>query len=410
MAKKRKKATALIIIIACLTVILGGGYGTLAIFKAKARLNNHFGTPSEETFDENAEVDERTFVTINKKKGEDFVILNITDTHLSDYDYRLFTGFLARRDIKRLVKKVKPDLITLSGDLVCADSEYNSVYKLTELMNSFQIPWAPVFGNHDGEASNIDKDFLAEVMMGKQGDKNNYCVMRKGPSDLADPENEGDTRVGNYVINIVENDNGAINHYQTLFMMDTGRDQLTDRQIVWYRKNVEKVRKIYGSDAKSTLVVHIPLAEYYYAYMEGYDTSKKEWNAQYKEAGAYGDCFEDVCCNKKKFSSKEELVSSEEFAFIPDKYKTDEYIDYFLGKGKGMPIKEGIFKYLKVNGTETVICGHDHLNCFFAPYEGVNLVYSLKNGMGSGYKVGRNGGTVITLSKDKSVNVSYLYL
>ena len=410
MKKKRKGVRALVAVI-CVFMIIGGCFGALTIGKAIALKTKYVGKMSTEVFNDSLPIaDTSNYVTLKKEANKDFVILNISDTHLSDYDYRLFTGFLALRDVKRLVKEVQPDLITLSGDIVCAASEYNSVKKLTETMNSFRIPWAPVFGNHDGEADNIDKDYLAEVMIGGgyDPDGGNYCLMSKGPNNLGDGEN--DRRVGNYVINIVEKGTGK--HCQSLIMMDTGRTQLTEMQVKWYRKNIQTLKTVYGNNMKSTLIVHIPLAQYYYAYMEGYNEKTKEWDETYASYGAYGDCYEDVCCNKVKFSTLSEMVRSDEYQAIREKYgnrfNTKEYEQYFLKNG--VPTDTGIFDAIKELGsTENVLCGHDHLNCFYAPFEGVNLIYSLKNGMGSGYKVGRNGGTVLTLSGNK-VNVNHYYL
>ena len=48
---------------------------------------------------------EDTFV-LTKEADKDFVILNFTDPHFADYDYRAFTAFLASATMKRLVKKV----------------------------------------------------------------------------------------------------------------------------------------------------------------------------------------------------------------------------------------------------------------------------------------------------------------
>lgn len=410
--KKERKGVRAIVSLICIFVIVGGCYGALAVGQAFALKKDHFGTPSNEIFDKsNIYGDPNTFVTVEKDPNKDFVVLNISDTHLSDYDYRLLTGELALRDIKRLVKEVKPDLITLSGDIVCAASEYNSVKKLTETMNSFRIPWAPVFGNHDGEASNIDKDFLAEVMIGDGYDPagGNYCLMRKGPNNLGNEDDPNDKRVGNYVILVNEKVSNKTVH--AFFMMDTGNSQLTDSQISWYCQNVSTLHRYYG-DVKSTLVVHIPLAQYYYAYMEGYNADKKEWIDSYKELGAYGDCYEDVCCYKSKFSTLTEMVKSEEYKAIRLKYgnrfNTRYCEKYFLKNG--VPKDSGIFDVIKELGsTKTVVCGHDHLNCFYVPFDGIDLVYSLKNGMGSGYKVGRNGGTVLTVSEGKA-KISYYYL
>ena len=398
--KKSKGLRALIAIVICFTVIFGGGVCVLTVFQSIALKTTYKGTSSLQVFhEEDTFIDDSTFVTIEKDPEKDFVILNITDTHLSDFDYRLFTGYFALRDIKRLVKNTKPDLITLSGDLVCAKSEYNSVRKLTETMNSFKIPWAPIFGNHDGEAENIDKDYLAEVMMGKKDDPNNYCLMKKGPNNLGGEDDSHGKRVGNYVINIVEKGTGKL--AQSLIMMDSGRDQLTQQQVAWYEQNMRTIYYKYGKKGPihSTLILHIPLAQYSLAYMEGYNEKKKEWRDDYKSTGAYGDCFEDVCCHKRKFKSRAEMVQSDEYKNLLAKYpeyRNVECENYFFKNG--VPIDNGMFDSLKKFGTENVVCGHDHLNCFFTTYQGVNLIYSLKNGMGSGYKVGRNGGTILTVS------------
>ncbi len=411
MQKKRRGVRAFVALI-CIFMILGGGVGVLALGKAIALKKTYKGTPSPEIFDETKQyADIDTFVTLEKEPDKDFVILNLSDTHLSDYDYRLFTGFFALRDIKRLVEKTKPDLITLSGDIFCGASEYNSVKKLTETMNAIGIPWAPVFGNHDGEADNIDKDYLAEVMIGGgyNPKKGNYCLMRKGPSNFGDENRSNGRRVGNYVINIFEKGSKKLVH--SLFMMDTGNSQLTDSQIKWYRQNVRTLQR-FSKNVNSTLIVHIPLAQYYYAYMEGYDENTNEWNEPYKSQGAFGNCYEEICCAKKNYSSLAEMVLSKEYQEIREKYdsrfNTTEFEEYFFKNG--IPEDTGMFDAIQeMNSTKTVICGHDHLNCFYAPFDGVNLAYSLKNGMGSGYKVGRNGGTLLTLSGDKA-NISYYYL
>ena len=406
--KKRKGVAALIVVILFLTVVFGGGMGALATAEAIALRTTHKGKTSNEIFDETLQyTDPSNFVTLEKEPDKDFVILNISDTHLGDYDYRLLTGELALRDIKRMVEEIKPDLITLSGDLVCGESQYNSIHKLTNFMNELKIPWAPIFGNHDGEASNIDKEYLADVFIGKKGDKNNYCLMRKGPSNLGGEDDRGG-RVGNYVINIVEK--GTRKLAQSIIMMDSGRDQPTEKQVLWYEQNVRTLQAVYGAKGpvKSTLILHIPLAQHYFAYMEGYIERTGEWRADYRLSGAYGDCEEDVCCYKKKFGSLAEMAESEEYKALPEEYRVKAYQNYF--KKNGVPIENGLFAAIKKYGcTENVLCGHDHLNCFYAPYRGVNLIYSLKNGMGSGYKVGKSGGTVLTVS-DTTVKVDHFYL
>ena len=88
-------------------------------------------------------------VKVKKDKEKDFVILNLTDTHFGDYDYRRFTALGVSFTARQLVRKLKPDLITVSGDIVCTESTIYSVKRFTDLMESFGVPWAPIFGNHD---------------------------------------------------------------------------------------------------------------------------------------------------------------------------------------------------------------------------------------------------------------------
>ena len=54
----------------------------------------------------------------NKNPEKDFIILNLTDTHLTGNDWTEDTGYKSIRDktMKELIKRVKPDLITLTGD------------------------------------------------------------------------------------------------------------------------------------------------------------------------------------------------------------------------------------------------------------------------------------------------------
>ncbi len=389
----------------CVVLIIGMCVSALLVWEKSVKKCVHVGLVSSETFDETAEFcDESGFVTLYKEKDRDFVILNVSDTHQSDFDYRAFTGPLARREITRLVEALQPDLITVSGDITCAKSEFYSVKAFTDFMNGLQIPWAPVFGNHDGESDNCDKNYLADVMTGGE---DSYCLLKKGPNNLAN-EDDREGRVGNYVINIVER--GTNKLCQTLYMVDTGRSHLTQKQISWYEQAARTVRKVYGY-ADSAMIMHIPTVEYFYAYMQGYDLDKREWKDAPKEGGAYGNCYEPdiVCCDKKRFSTEEEMLTGREYL---DLLQSGVTVSEGLKKNLmryGVPKQNGLFGKLKEYGTKNVLCGHDHLNNFYCTYDGINLMYSLKNGMGSGYRVGRNGGTVLTV-RGETLTMEHYYL
>ena len=283
-------------------------------------------------------------VVLKKEKDKDFVILNITDTHFSDYDYRAFTAFDVEAKIKTLVASVKPDLITVSGDIVCTDSTYYSIRRITDLFESLGIPWAPFFGNHDNEG-NCDKNFLADIMMSAPN-----CVMSKGDPDMG---------VGNYIINVAEeNEDGSLNVVESLIIMDCRPVDL-NKQEAWYVWASEGINSLTDNKAEISLMFHIPLPEYQYAYDAAWDSENQCWKDGFK---AYGESNESICYDN----------------------------------GPDGPVRAGFFDMIKASGTtKYVFCGHEHLNNFSVEYEGIRLTYCLKVGMGSGYNFMFSGGTEI---------------
>ena len=283
-------------------------------------------------------------VVLKKEKNKDFVILNITDTHFADYDYRAFTAFDVEAKLKALVASVKPDLITVSGDIVCTDSTYYSIRRITDLFESFGIPWAPMFGNHDGEG-NCDKNFLADIMMSSPN-----CLMIKGDPDMG---------VGNYIINIAEdNDDGTLNVVESLIIMDC-RPMDVRKQISWYRWAADGINEITGKTAEISIFTHIPYAEYQYAYDAAWDEENGKWHEGFD---AYGESNESIC----------------------------------FDNSENGPVYQGLFEEVKNSETtKFIFCGHEHLNNFSILYEGVRLTYCLKIGMGSGYEFRFSGGTEI---------------
>lgn len=300
---------------------------------------------------------EDTFV-LTKEAGEDFVILNFTDMHFADYDYRAFTAFLASATMKRLVKKVQPDLITVSGDIVCTESTVFAIKRFTDLMNSFGIPWAPVFGNHDAEG-NCDANYLADIMM-----QSPYCLFKKGDPSMG---------CGNYIINIAEQTDGEQKIVNSLILMDTHGSHLNETQVEWYKWAAKGIQTVTGEATETTVLFHIPNVQYQYAYDAAWDSEQKKWRDGFDASGEWN---EKICCPRD---------------------------------ADGNPVDNGFFSAVKeVGTTKSIFCGHEHMNNFSIVYEGVRMTYTLKVGMGSGFKPGFNGGTQINIS-DSGVSFEHLY-
>ncbi len=318
----------------------------------------------EKTTDKWTETDKYNLddtVIVTKEKGKDFVILNITDIHFSDFDYRFWTAFSASRTVKTLVKKIKPNLITVSGDIVCGSSTVYSIKRFTDLMNSFEIPWAPVFGNHDNEA-NCDHNYLADIMM-----KSPYCLFKKGDSELG---------CGNYIVNIAEKEpDGKLNIVHSFIMMDTHGSHLNEKQIKWYKFAANGICDVTKKQVPSSVIFHIPCVQYQYAYDESFDKDKNKWK---NPSNSFGELHEKICCPRD---------------------------------ADGNPVDNGFFDaVLETGNTKNILCGHEHLNNFSVLYKDIRLTYMLKVGKGSGFLPKFNGGTKITVD-DKSIKeIKHIYI
>lgn len=313
----------------------------------------YVGEVSEETWNaDDPYLLENTFV-LNKESGEDFVVMNITDLHMTDYsDYEELTSL---RDIRTLsligmmARDIQPDLITISGDIFAENtgSVIYAVHRLSEYLDSLGIPWAPIFDNHDDNA-NCDDNYIADVMMEYE-----YCLLKKGDPSMGE---------GNYIINICED--GQLIH--SIFMMDSHSGNVWDNQMEWYKWAVE------ATNVPSTVITHVPLAQYVYAYEEAWDSENDCWKDGYE---AFGLQREDPCC------------------------AVDE---------NGDPIDNGFYDLmLSLGSTTNVICGHDHVNNYSILWGGIRLTYSNRVGIGSGEST---GSTVLTIHSDGSADVEHYYM
>lgn len=293
-------------------------------------------------------------------KSEEFTILQLTDIQKT---IPFMSSKTLKKVVSELIEKSNPDLIVLTGDNVAGVFTHFFVNDLISIMDSFKLPWAPVFGNHDREL-NANLYYQA-----KRFYKSEYCIFKEGPNNIGG--------VGNYVIDI-KNDNKSV---YSLFMMDSHNtrkyidengkeykdyDYIQQGQIDWYADNVKAIA-IANNDVvvPSMAFFHIPLPEYKIA-------------VELLEKGSdkveliYGEAREGVC---------------------------------------SPPYDLGFFAKMKeLNSTTHVFVGHDHVNNMSILYEGIYLTYGNKTGNFSYHDKDMNGGTVIKISKDGSVAYNNLFV
>ena len=330
--------------------------------------------------------------TYKIKAGGEFKVLQLTDIHLTGapenieevareqglepgmqdvrdgctaYDRDMF----ALETVDAVIKQAKPDFIAVTGDLAYVNEglqkplpNYNNkhwlnvghndnmkpIQRFVDLIESYNIPWAFVYGNHDAEGLH-GREELGNYF---EGLKN--CVFEKGPENVSG--------VGNYVVN-VENSDGTLNKALVFIdsnsymhthtgLSDLGNyDHIHGDQLDWYENEIANIAQEYGLDGKtpeSFCFWHIPLVEY-----------KTAWEGLKNSSG--------------KFS-----------IYNYDNFPSTMWEDGYNNEGVCHPNRtvEGaedgghmFERILAVGSTKAIFCGHDHINYSNVKYKGVNLVY-----------------------------------
>jgi len=233
-------------------------------------------------------------------------------------------------------------------------------------MDSFDIPWAPVWGNHDNEQSPEYLNEIADMFLSYKN-----VVFEKGDAAMG---------LGNYVINIEEDGLSSF----AIFMFDThnkvsvidenGKEKkvyacLRPEQLAWYEENVNLLKQ--RGCEETAIIMHIPC----YTYKEIFDAA---WN-------------KDI--DVKTLSGRDTL-------------RTDIWTEDFKRCSIGVklmpvcchPNEDGVFETVKrLGSTKTILSGHDHYNSCITVWEGIKVGYSLKTGAGAMRQRELNGGTVLKI-------------
>lgn len=326
-----KKKKSLKIIAAVLAVVLVVG-GIIAYSMLPHPLN--YKIKAIESVGSEVEVvaEGEDFVSVKKTSDGEFKVLMFTDIHL---DGKNKTSNITVENLVRNIQSEKPDLVILGGDNVTSGLNKKRANQLAEIFEKLGVYWAGILGNHEGDNNlSVSREKMIDIFASYD-----HCLMRQGKNDV-----DGN---GNYVLNILNPDSSI---RKSFFFLDT-MDEMTDvqketyglsvdedyydgvkeSQVKWYSDTVEKMKKESGNFS-SIAVLHIPLVQYKTAFEDGAEL-------------LYGAKRENICASG--FDS-------------------------------------GLFAAIKKSGsTDTVFCGHDHLNNFGLVYDGILLSYIQPSGYGS---------------------------
>jgi predicted phosphodiesterase len=298
-------------------------------------------------------------VELVKKEGDDFRILQFTDTHINTY-YDEF-GVIERSFdmMSRAIHAGNPDLIVLTGDNIGNFINTVWAWRLVSFLDTFGVPYALVMGNHDGDFIKLNDDnqqrTIAEVFS-----RGRHSLFSLGPDNVAG--------TGNYGINIVNEQGGIL--YGLVFM-DSNDDYLRRDQIDWYEWHTRGLQNSAPPAVKSLVFIHIPLPEI-------------------------------------------EIIKNEMTAFGKTDADGRGAEDAFRENPMTQKVNTGLFESIKNLGSAThIFFGHDHKNNLNYEYRGVRFVYGLKTGYCAYHDPDRLGALLITLKGNSAVSavtVDFLYL
>lgn len=255
---KRKSKIALIItasILASIAIVIGA----LNIYLACIGNEKQKGISTGSEWSVSDETQSQRTQKIDMGE-EDFKVLVLSDIHLKNHGtFAAWLGvnyiidWVSNIALDGLVKKTKPDFIIVLGDTTLTKRNDIEYRRFVKNMDSYQIPWACVFGNHDDEGR-ADKAKLADVLKTSE-----YGLFEYGPKDLHG--------AGNYVIELQRK--GKTDY--ALFFMDSGSSDefpnqtegINEKQIAWYEWNMAAFAEKYaGETLKNMAFFHIPLPQY----------------------------------------------------------------------------------------------------------------------------------------------------
>ena len=285
------------------------------------------------------------------------------------------------KSLEALVAHANPDLVLIGGDTVAggmfdAINEATLYQYLSEVLAPVYtrgIPWAHVYGNHDGESgmSNAEQQPVFERIP--------LCLSKAGPDEISG--------VGNYVLPVYAHNKDKIKYH--IFALDSHREH-TDYierfglpkdtkirlehpmcsgsaqagpmfdQVMWYIRTSEDAEAVNGATIPAVMYMHVPLPEHFHAARNPEQTHLR------------GAKREAVCCSE---------------------------------------LNSGLFAACLQRGdVRGIFCGHEHYCDFSAEYCGITLAYDGALGFDMSGHDDLRGGRIIDLSEDGTMKTHQVRL
>jgi len=333
---------------------------------------------------------------VNVNEDRDIKILQLTDFQPIDPSQQRFFDRLhgvpsqpfsqieknnrLYRYIDEHIKDSQPDLILITGDIIYGEFDDNgsNLLEIIEFMDKYQIPWAPIFGNHDRESK---KGVRWQC---QQFENSKFCLFKHGNV----------TGNCNYTIGVLR-ENKLVN---VIFMVDsngTGHGHrytyLTDYPLYNLDENVIEEPAIFKDQI--------------------------DWidNISTKIESEYPDVKEMLCthivpefiskqCEKNHYQADSEYMNSETYTLGIDRVALNGDSGT---KGERYCSCQtfNLLDVLKKHNFTHMFVGHDHVNDISVLCDTVRVTFGMKTGTFDYYK--NIGYTLIKIDKNNEVSFKH---
>lgn len=355
---KGKKALRVLAVILAVIVLFTGVTTIITVIGLNANINKAHSFPAVGS---DIRIEEKGDGVWNIYSDREIKVLQLTDTHFGGGWMSTKKDSMSMNAIAAMISAEKPDLVIVTGDMAYPVPFQSGTFNnksgaklLAELMETLGVYWTASYGNHDTEAySFYDREYITDFYS-----QYPHCLVRDGAENV-----DG---FANQVFNVINSD-GMIT--RSLFTVDSHSyvdgdifgifwkyDNIHENQIEWYKSVIEenntynKMKVLSSSQSDfgekykdllkvpSSVFLHVPLSEY-----------KDAWNE-----------------------------------YVDNEYKDTQNVKYNYGVAgeSGKVVYPGLYEdnffetMLELGSTDSVFCGHDHLNNFSINYKGIDLTYS----------------------------------
>ncbi len=289
-------------------------------------------------------------------EGKEMKVLQLADIHfgVEGRDWHNDKVERTKEYINTLVNEEKPDFIVCSGDNILSTG-IDGLSQFVTMMESYQIPWTWVYGNHDAEsmATNYKKSDLSDYLVKADTE---YLLYEHGYFETGKENRYGnfsikiynttkDKLLGAYIILDSGENDPSIGDYQTI----------TEGQIAWYKQEIDSLQAIYAAQEDNEHTI-IPTVIYAHIQLPEFKTAYEQASAKAADA---------------EFVIEQTLSNTNINSIAED----------------GPKVNNGFFDVLVEKGsTKAYFVGHAHVFYFQVKYKGIVLGFGPQTGFSKLFK------------------------